>query len=88
MALIRGSIFPTFMQNVLLFVAGIVLLCLPCAWFCRQSVRLLPISNFLEHPALVGGWLSRIAWWNLIRAGLGVWLLRQAPPGGIPGPRQ
>ena len=36
------------------------------------------MRNFLEYPALVGNWLSRLAWWNLIRAGLGVWMLREA----------
>jgi len=66
------------MQSALLFLAGIVLLCLPCAWFFRQRIRFLSIHNFLENPGLVGNWLSGVAWWNLIRAGLGAWMIRHA----------
>ena len=69
------------MQHAFLLLAGLVFLCLPCAWFCPRRIRLLPMQNFLEDPALVGNWLSRVAWWNLIRAGLGAWMIREAEAG-------
>lgn len=66
------------MQHLFFFLAGIVLLCWPTAWVCRNRVRLLPIDNFLEDRSLVTSWFCTVVWWNLIRAWFGVWLLREA----------
>lgn len=66
------------MENTLLFVAGLVLLCWPTAWLCRGRVRFLPVDSFLEDRSLIASWFGTVAWWNLIRAWFGVWLLREA----------
>ncbi len=66
------------MHSVFFLLAGVLLLCWPTAWICRNRVRFLPIENLIERPALVSSWLSHVVWWNLIRAWFGVWLLRAA----------
>lgn len=66
------------MSGSIAFAAALVLLCWPNAWLCGKRTRLLPIDTLLERPALIGTWLSSVAWWNLVRAWLGVWLLRHA----------
>jgi hypothetical protein len=63
---------------MLSLLAGLIFLCVPCAWLCGKGVRLISLENLMEKPRLIGTWLGSVVWWNLGRAWLGVMLLRYA----------